>query len=397
MPRRNYKILILGVVLVFAAVVGVVLYFVFSPSTTYSKAPISQKIKSAITHVKKESEPPAIEHVREPDSVKGIYMTGWVAGARNKTGEFYWRNDLVKLIDDTELNTIVVDIKDDTGRISFEIKTPEVQKFDTGTRRIPDLEAMIKEMHEKGIYVIGRVAVFQDPHLVALRPDLALHRLSDGGVWKDRKGLVWMDASSKEVWDYVVAIGKEAYNRGFDEIQFDYLRFPTDGNVHDIVFAHFDPNTQTKREVIKNFVHYAHEKFKEAGVPFSIDIFGQTTTAPDDMGIGQMFSDLIVEADTVSPMVYPSHFINNYGGFGDPNQHVYEVVKYSMGEAVARASAASTTSQKLRPWLQDFDYGGEYDAAKVRAQIQAVHDVGLDSWLLWDPSNKYTKEALLPE
>ena len=395
MHRRFFRIVIFLLVLLVG--IGVFVFLNTRPSESYTKNSSTNDKTAQISEEKSVPPKPKIaQHIKEPEAVKGIYMTAWVAGSRNTAGEFYWRDALAKLIDDTELNAIVIDIKDDTGRISFETTSAEVQKFDTGTTRIPDLEAMIEMFHQKGIYVIGRIAIFQDPHLVSVRPDLALRRISDGGVWKDRRGLSWLDASSREVWDYVAAIGKEAYARGFDEIQFDYLRFPTDGNVKDIAYPFFDAATQTKADVITSFVTHAHTAFSKEGVPFSIDVFGQTTTAPDDMGIGQVFGRLILVSDAISPMVYPSHYGAGYAGYENPNEHVYEILKYALGEAVNRAVAASTTPQKIRPWLQDFDYGGNYDAAKVRAQIQAVEDVGLDSWILWDPANKYTTEALKP-
>lgn len=392
------RLIIFGVcALVLLLGIGAFVFASMVPSESYSKMPSPSNVHKRVdTSFENRVSPPrpTVLHIQEPDAVKGIYMTAWVAGSRNTAGEFYWRDALAKLIDETELNAIVIDIKDDTGRISYETKTSGVQKFDTGTTRIPDLEAMIQMFHDKDIYVIGRVAIFQDPHLVSVRPDLALKRASDGSIWKDRRGLSWLDASAREVWDYVVAIGEESYQRGFDEIQFDYLRFPTDGDVKNIAYPFFNSTTQTKSDVVTAFVSYAHDRFKEKNIPFSIDVFGQTTTAPDDMGIGQEFARLLLVSDTISPMVYPSHYGAGYAGYQNPNEHVYEILKYALSEAVDRANLASSTPQKIRPWLQDFDYGGTYDAAKVRAQIQATYDAGLDSWLLWDPANKYTHEAL---
>ncbi|HEY4506409.1 MAG TPA: putative glycoside hydrolase [Candidatus Paceibacterota bacterium] len=335
-------------------------------------------------------------HIKTPESVKGIYMTSWLGGVRDTEGNFYARENLIKLIGDTELNAIVIDIKDDTGQIGYEVFDSALKKIGSETKRIPDIREFIQKLHHNNIYVIGRVAVFQDPFLVKLRPDLAIKKATDGSVWHDRKGLTWLDAGAQDVWDYVILIARDAYVSGFDEVQFDYVRFPTDGNLADISYPFFDNTTLTRADQMKQFYEYMGGELG-GEIPISADLFGLTTTALDDMGMGQILLNAAPNFDFISPMVYPSHYAAGSYGYNNPNQYPYEIVKKALDDGVAKLTAATTSPLKLRPWLQDFDYGGRYDATAVRAQINATYDAGLTSWLLWDPSVKYEKDALYLE
>jgi hypothetical protein len=215
---------------------------------------------------------------------------------------------------------------------------------------------------------------------------------SDGTVWKDRKGLSFIDVSAKPYWEYIATLARDAYAIGFDEINFDYIRFPSDGNMKDIAYPW--TATTTKSVALEKFFAYLEQEVKPSGAVISADLFGMTTTNTDDLNIGQVLEPALRHFDYVAPMVYPSHYPPNFNGWVNPNEHVYGVVKYSMDKAVLRANTASTTPLKLRPWLQDFDYGGDYGAVEVRAQIQATYDAGLTSWMLWDPNNRYTPAAL---
>ncbi len=341
-------------------------------------------------------------YVSTPNPVKGIYMTSWVAGTPSL------RNGLVKLIDETELNTIVIDIKDYSGKIVFPVEdNPTLKAFGSEEVRVKDMQGFIESLHKKGIYVIGRIAVFQDAYFVKHRPDLAVKNEVGTAVWKDRKGISWIDPASREYWDYIILITKEARKIGFDEINFDYIRFPSDGNMHDISYAW--SSTTSKALVLKDFFQYLRSNLKN-GVQGSIlessprrglgelkisaDLFGMVTTAKDDMGIGQILENALPYFDYIMPMVYPSHYPPTFNGFAEPEAHPYEVVHFAMQSAVNRANMASTTPNKLRPWLQDFGLRMEYGSAEVRAQIKATNDNGLSSWILWSASNKYTKGAL---
>lgn len=330
-------------------------------------------------------------YVETPDQVKGIYMTSWVAGTPSL------RNGLVKLIDETEINTLVIDIKDYTGKIVFPIEDPKLKSYGAEEVRVRDIREFIETLHSKGVYVVGRVAVFQDPYFVKIRPDLAVKNKAGTEVWKDRKGLSWIDPASREYWDYIVLLAEESRKVGFDEINFDYIRFPSDGNMQDISYPW--SSTTPKTVVMEGFFKYLNQKLVENSIStdrlkISADLFGMVTTAKDDMGIGQLLEIALPYFDYIMPMVYPSHYPPTYQGYKNPAQYPYEIIKYDMSSAITRAKLASTSPDKLRPWLQDFNLGAVYDATKVRAQIQATYDAGLDSWILWSPSNKYTKGAL---
>lgn len=348
------------------------------------------------TQDKKKQEKFIATHIKTPEAVKAIYMTSWVAGTPS------FREKLVKIADETEINSIIIDIKDYTGRIAFKVDDPILQEVGAVENRIPDIREFIARLHEKEIYVIGRISVFQDQYLVSKHPELAVKRESDAEVWEDHKGVSWLDAGSKEVWDYVVAIAKESYAVGFDELNFDYIRFPSDGNMNDIYYPFSEEKILAdpdygKAEVLRNFFKYIDIKMKDTDAALSADLFGMVTTNPDDLNVGQVLEYAEPYFDYIAPMVYPSHYPKGFNGWQNPNKEVYGVVNYSMTQAVNRMFVASSSPNKLRPWLQDFDYGGNYDIAEVRAQIQAVYDAGLTSWMLWDPANKYTVDALLKE
>lgn len=329
----------------------------------------------------------AVTRLTTPEPLKAVYMTSWVASTPSL------RNRLIEFIKTTEVNAVIIDIKDDTGKIAFMTNNPKLVKVGSPENRIKDLPGIIEELHKDNIYVIARIAVFQDPYLAQSRPDLAVVRSSDGKVWKDRKGLSWVDAGSHEVWEYIAEVAREAHRLGFDEINFDYIRFPSDGDLSNLQYPHSHLETTTKPEVIKSFFAYLRKELDSLNIPLSADIFGMTTTAVDDMNIGQIFENTLPYFDYVAPMVYPSHYPPNFHGYADPNEVPYEIIKYVMDEAVQRAKLASTSPSKIRPWLQDFDYPVPYSAADVRAQKQATYDAGLSSWMMWDPSNKYTPAA----
>ncbi|MFH1178583.1 MAG: putative glycoside hydrolase [bacterium] len=349
-----------------------------------------------------ENQVPVVTHIETPESLKGLYMTSCVAGAP------YWREGLKTLIETTELNAVVIDIKDYTGVVSIPLLRQGFEGQAKGCV-VSDMQEFIKALHEAGIYVIGRISVFQDPSYSKLFPELAVKKKSDGGMWKDYKGLSFIDVGAKPYWDYIVDLSKKSYEIGFDELNYDYVRYPSDGNMQDTLYT-WTVGTTTKPEMLESFFKYLHENMKDPStnsgqVPvLSVDLFGMTTTVENDMNIGQVLELTLPYFDYVSPMVYPSHYPPSWNGFANPDEYPYEVVKIAMTRAVEREQIwlvsnnfATSTPSKMRPWLQDFSLGTTYGADKVRAQIQATYDVGLSSWMLWNAGNKYTKEALLPE
>lgn len=341
----------------------------------------------------KAPEKPLVTHLKTPTAVKSVYMTACAASSQS------FRQRFLKIFDETEINAVVINIKDETGGITFKPETEILKAAYSRKCPVADLREFINTLHERGIYVIGRIAVFQDPLLVKARPDLAVKKLSDKTtVWKDKKGISWLDVGEKDVWDYIVSIGKESYEKyGFDELNFDYVRFPSDGNMSDIWYPASEG--EVKSVVLKKFFQYLSENLRDTGVVLSADLFGMTTTNKDDLNIGQVLENALPYFDFVDPMVYPSHYPPTFLGYKNPATKPYEVVKFSMDKAVERvkifdATVASTSPLKLRPWLQDFDLGATYTPEMVRAQMKATYDSGLDSWMLWDPTNYYTLEAL---
>jgi hypothetical protein len=236
---------------------------------------------------------------------------------------------------------------------------------------------------------------------------LAVKRASDGGVWKDNKGISFVDVGAKEHWDYIIELAKESHRLGFDEINFDYIRYPSDGNMKDIAFTHSDGNN--KSESLRKFFEYLDTQLQDTGIVTSADLFGMTTTNYDDLNIGQVLEKALPYFDYVAPMVYPSHYPNTFNGWADPDDYPYELIHFVMKSAVDRAETlknATSTPQhirervgkhQLRTWIQDFDYGGDYGPTEVRAQINASVDAGVPDWMLWAPSNKYTRDALKSE
>ncbi|MDP3729864.1 MAG: putative glycoside hydrolase [bacterium] len=411
---------------------GVGLFFFF---TTSNKVPISLTAEMGSTGVvTKNPEPkkpvsldaPFQKPLKNPPAIiKAVYATGWSAGSEKSMAR------LIKLIKDTELNAIVIDIKDYSGMLSYDADISLVDTYKGEEIKITKPNALIKRLHDDGIYVIARQTIFQDPVLAKARPDLALMSSSTKKQWGDNKGVMWMDTSAREVWDYNIEIAKDAIARGFDEINFDYIRFASDGKIDDIIYPYWD-GVRLKRYVLKDFWKYLRKALPDATL--SADLFGLVTLDYGDLGIGQNMDDAFHYFDAIAPMVYPSHYYANFNGYKNPANYPYQVVYDSMLEAEERLAAykikaaLSTSTEQylvkeptLRPWLQDFDLGAMYTKEMVRAQIDATYaaaglcasiatttNIGVSlcslkegqtggSWMLWDPRNIYTREALLSE
>ncbi|MGI6587698.1 MAG: putative glycoside hydrolase [Peptococcia bacterium] len=321
---------------------------------------------------------------KEPVKVKGLYMSGQ---AFNSTQLF---SSLVKLVDETELNALVIDLKDDLGVLTTDLDVQLAKDLKIRTYRGRDAAENMNILLSKNIYPIARIVVFKDPSLAENKPELALRR-QDGTIWRDRKKLAWVDPHHREVWEYAVNIAKEAAKMGFREIQFDYVRFPSDGNMQDVVYPYADGHK--KEDVIHKFLQFAKKELEPYNVFLAADVFGLTTMTLDDMGIGQKFEKIITEVDYVCPMVYPSHYGPGNYGFANPNAYPYEVVQKALLDGLEKVG---DTPVVIRPWLQDFNLGKPaYGSTEVRAQIKAAYDVGLEEWFLWNARNKYTDSALL--
>lgn len=339
-----------------------------------------------------------------PDAVRAIYLTSWSAATPSRVRE------AMTLARTTEVNGVVIDIKDYTGTVVFETGNPLIDSLRAGVPRV-DLASLVDEFHRQGVYVIVRIAGFQDQHLLTVRPDLAV-RDAQGRIWRDRKGLGWVDPASQEVWAYLVEVGREAARAGADELNFDYIRFPSDGDLADLSYPVYDESKETKRHAIRRFFEYLTTQLRPTGAVLSADLFGLATVRPDDLGIGQVIEDAFLYFDYVSPMVYPSHYARGFMQFGNPAAHPYEVVQYSLLRAAQRRAqfahmlasipeGAATPIEhvaKIRPWLQAFDLGAPYPPPVIRRQRDAVYDTGLTSgWYLWNPSNRYKVETFEQE
>lgn len=312
-----------------------------------------------------------------PDEVKGIYATGWAAGSP------VLFNRILQFIDATEVNSLVVDIKDDTGRVSYRSTVPMVEVLGAWENKIPDIQKLLRTLQQKKIYPIARLVVFKDPYLAEKRPDLALKN-KDGGIWRDRKGLAWVDPHAQEVWDYNIQIAKEAIKMGFPEIQFDYVRFASDGDLKNCVYPYADG--RRKEDVIQAFLEYARAELEPLGAVVSADVFGLVCSAADDLAIGQKLEKIAQAVPVISPMVYPSHYAKGCYGLANPDLFPYETVLKSLQDATARLIGYPV---KLRPWLQDFSLGSNYGPRQIEAQIQAVYDAGIRDWIFWNPSCRY--------
>jgi hypothetical protein len=312
--------------------------------------------------------------------IRGIHLTAWVSGSQKH------REAALELFDTTELNTAVIDIKEYDGQVYIKgIK--EVDENKVYVAAVADLDKYIALLKGKGVYTIARIVVFRDNTISRKIPLLAVKN-PDGTIWTDTKGAAWLDPYNKDTWDYTLKIAQRAAEIGFDEIQFDYIRFPSDGNIKDCRYS----KPHSPREAAETLVAFLKEAKKclsPKGVKISIDVFGLTTTSTDDMGIGQKIVEMTEQVDYVSPMVYPSHYAKWTYGIADPNKEPYKVVYNSIEGALKRIP-----QEKLRPWLQDFSFGHKYGKYEVREQIQACYDNNIRSWMLWNPRCVYTKDAL---
>lgn len=384
--RRNGLTFLAVVLAVFVAILISISAF-FSLGATESLAlpfVLAEEQKSSHDLDQLSLPPIIVSHQLTPKPLRAVYMSSWVAGTKEA------RAKMLKRLEGTNINAIVLDVKDTSGKIVVKLDAPALAKYESFDSRVPDIVDFVAELHQRGYYVIGHIAVFQDNHLTKLRPDLAINRSDNGQIWKDNKGMAWLDPSSKEVWDYAVAIAKEAYVAGYDELNFDYIRFPSDGEISKMRFPYYNPKDKTKADVVEDFFSYLHRQMQDIGAPTSANLFGMVTTSADDLGIGQILERATPYFDYICPMVYPSHYPVNFQGIKKPALNPYTIVKISMDGGVKRLNVQGLPAEKLRPWLQDFNLGAVYTADMVKSQIRAVNDAGLDSWMMWDPSNRYT-------
>ena len=378
---------------------------------------------------------PFAEKVR----VKGIYVTGAMAGTSNM-------DNLIALVDRTELNTMVIDVKNDEGRVVYDMDSAFVREIGAVKEYVSDMPGLIRKCKEHGIYLIARIVAFKDPFLAENRQDLALTD-KNGNIFRDKSGLAWVNPYKREVWDYLLEIARQAASVGFDEIQFDYIRFSTDAGMSKVDFGE-EALEQDKEDVITEFTIYAAQELHDMGVPLSADVYGVIIDSKLDASIvGQNYYEMAKHLDYISPMVYPSHYGPGNLGLAVPDAQPYETIFRSMktsrkvlagmgreaenmqvsgndvsgnsisGNSISENNASGKSMDSadpkdlvpnqeiradVRPWLQDFTatwVNGHirYGPEEIRAQIQAVYDAGYEEWILWNASNRYTEGGLLPE
>lgn len=353
-----------------------------------------------------------------PSIIKGVYVTGYSAGSKS------YNKYLSELFKKTDINAVIVDIKGSSGWVSYNSRAEEVKKYNLSYNAIKNIDSFVNFLHDNNIYAIGRIAVFEDPQYAKAKPGAAVYNkakttdIAKPVLWQDNNGLEWLDPSSKDAWDYNISLAKDAFLHGFDEINFDYVRFPTDGKLADAGFPVYDIK-KTKSQAIKEFFEYLRSKLQ--GEKISVDLFGLVTVNTDDLGIGQKLEDALENFDYICPMVYPSHYAKGFIGFENPAEYPYQVIKYSLSNAILRQAIYSRTLllegasktnpaqlidlsrytrslAKIRPWIQDFDMGADYTASMVKQEIRATEESLNDDYsgfMLWNPWNIYTQDAIL--
>lgn len=350
------------------------------PETT-QKAEVKTEVREQEVN---EENPQAAEGSRTPEAVRGLYVPGYEVEEK--------LDSLLRIADETEINALVVDAKD-AGVTTYQSKVPMAREIGATTDYIPDLEGLVDTLHENDVYAIARIAVFQDDVLANQRPDLAVKSSATGEPWLTFQGAAWTNAYREEVWRYNVAIAKEAAEAGFDEIQFDYVRFPSDGPMADLYYG--EETFPTQEDAIAGFLKYAHGELEPTGAKVSADVFG-LVGVNDYVGVGQVVSKMAPHLDVLCPMVYPSHYPAGAYGYDNPDAYPYEIVGLAMEDFKKKAKEVNPEIE-IRPWLQDFDYVSEYSPADVEAQMRATYDSNLEGWLLWNAATQYTTSVLQEE
>ncbi len=327
--------------------------------------------------------------VAKPEHVKALYLNAWAAGSTKKLQK------LIDIANQTEINAFVIDVKE-AGELSYPSEVPLANEVGATRQYIRDVRSLLEKLRENNIYPIARIVCFKDPVLAKAKPDLAI-RDKSGELWIDAKGKAWVDSYNQKVWDYNIAIAREAVELGFAEVQWDYVRFPDAPRSYLNRAVWNAAAGRAKDDGIREFMLYARQELADLEVPVTADVFGLTVTTEGDMGIGQQWEKMVDAVDVILPMVYPSHFIPGNYGLSSPNAAPYRTIRRSMEDAWYRSKPVANAAT-IRPWLQAFTLGPpHYTPAHVWAQIQAVYDAGLSEWVLWNPGSNYDPAAFAPE
>jgi hypothetical protein len=329
--------------------------------------------------------------VPPPEPVRALYVNAWAFSTAK-----LWR--LIALADSTEVNAFVIDVKDDTGCLLYPSAVATARQVGANAcARLRDVGPRLDSVRLHDIRPIARIVVAKDPLLAGGKPAWAV-RDRDGGLWTDRIGAAWVDAYNDSVWIYAAQLAAEAVRLGFAEVQFDYVRFPDEPRAR-MATAVFGARRagDTQRAAVRRNVRLLKDRLAPMGVPVTFDIFGLAATYEGDMGIGQVWEDFLDVADVVLPMVYPSHYYAGAYGYQRPNHHPYQIVRNALRDAQARTPPDAVT--EIRPFLQAFTLGRRkprYTPHEIREQIRAAEELGIESWVLWNPRSVYQRDALRP-
>jgi len=330
-----------------------------------------------------------LEVVLKTQAIKAAYLTYY--GVLDRT----IRTRVLDLVARTELNAVVIDVKGDRGWVLYRTEVPLALAIGAqGPAIYKEFDAVLADLKARGVYTIARIVTFKDNVLAIARPDLAIIDTRTGKPWVDNEKLAWVDPFREEVWRYNIAIAQEAVRKGFDEVQFDYVRFPTDGKLSAAKYA--KPNTrETRLPTVASFLERARKEIGPLGAFVAADVFGYTAFNENDTDIGQRVEEMTAHLDYVCPMVYPSGYHKGIPGYRNPVEHPYQVVHESVRLIKKRAAH---TVVRVRPWIQDFkDYAYDrriFGVNEIRAQIKGSDDGGGSGWMLWNPRNDYTGAAL---
>jgi hypothetical protein len=318
-------------------------------------------------------------HATPPEEIRGIHVTGPLMTLTGKLDSYL-------AMKKDGLNTIELDLKDESGNVTFTKGAPVLAMKDGAARRYFDPSEVVGKVHKAGMYLIGRVVSFEDPITSRAHPELAIHT-SDGSLWHTNGGLGWLNPYSKAAWKYDVDVGVAAAKAGFDEIQFDYVRFPSDGDLSLIRYP--GKHTQPMDDTVAAFLRYAAKRLHPLGVRISADVFG--LSASHDLGIGQHPGQIGEVVDAVYPMTYPSHYTAGEYNLPDPNAAPGPTVSHSLTDFQTQLSGGKAV---IVPWLQDFSLGLTYTPADVAAQVAAARAHHTGGFMLWNAAGVYTPQAL---
>ena len=331
----------------------------------------------------------------EPVKVRGIYVSGPVAGIRKM-------DELIELVDRTELNTMVIDVKNDEGKVTYKMQSDSVQELEASVGYISDIRGLVEKCKEKNIYLIARIVAFRDPYLVERKPEWAVHT-KEGEVFRDKNGMAWVNPYEREIWDYLTEIALQAGEDGFDEVQFDYIRFSTDVREEEVDYGP-EAEDADKIEIITEFTEYIYEKLAPQGVYVAADVFGTVIDNRTDQEIvGQDYAAMAASLDYICPMVYPSHYHNGAYGISIPDAEPYRTIYEASASSVRELAALPEEKRaQARMWLQGFTAGWvpghiSYGPEQIRAQIKGAYDAGYEEWILWNAAVNYQPELFLNE